>query len=122
MILLHASTFSLMSQTASRCFSPWDYGIKIEPELHFVRHRVVQSLVEGLGTRLDRVLRFKFTTQEVSLAAPIFSNFCVLVVEFDPNEITAELQSHLAASGRATERIENDASADRRKVGLPSTA
>jgi hypothetical protein len=110
MILLHASTFSLMSRTASRCFSPWDSGIKIEPELHFVRHRVVQSLVEGLGTRLDRVLRFKFTTQEVS------------VVEFDPNEITAELQSHLAASGRATGRIENDASADRRKVGLPSTA
>lgn len=66
-ILLHAPLVSLVSQTAIRRRFPWNSRIKkIELELHFIRHRVVQGYVEGWGTRLDWVLRFKFTTEEVA--------------------------------------------------------
>jgi hypothetical protein len=95
-MLLHAPLVSLVSQTASRCFFPWNSRIKIKPELHFIRHRVVQSFVKARRTRLHWVLRFKFTTQEVSLAAPILGDFHIVLVEFDPNKATPQFQSHFS--------------------------
>jgi hypothetical protein len=86
LMLLHAALVSLVSQTASRCCFQWDSRMKIKPELHFIRHRVVQSFVEGLGTRRDWIPCFIFTTEEVSLAAPILSDLHIVLVEFDPNK------------------------------------
>ena len=89
-------------------------------EQNEARHCVVQSLVEGRRTRFDWIPCLIFATQEVSLAAPILGDLHMVLVKFDPDKVASEVQSHFSSSGRATERIENDASADRRKVGFPS--
>lgn len=107
-------------QTASKCCFPRDFRIKIQTVIHFIRYRVVQNFVKGRCTRLHWVLRFKFTTQEVCLAAPILGDLHIVLVEFDPNKVTPEPQSQLAASGRPTEWIENYASTDCWQIGLPS--
>jgi hypothetical protein len=84
-------------QTASRCCFPGDSRIKIEPELHFIRHRVVQGLLEGWCTRLDWIPCFIFTTQDVTLAAPILGDLHIVLVEFDPNKVTPQFQSHFSS-------------------------
>jgi hypothetical protein len=118
--LLHAALVSLVSQTASTHLFPPDSRIKIKPELHFIRHHVIQSFVKARRTRLHWVLRFKFTTQAVSLAASILSDLGMVLVEFDPNKVTPQLECDFAARGRATKWIENYASADRWQVGFPA--
>ena len=119
-MLLHAPLVSLVSQTASRCFFPWNSRIKIKPELQFIRHSVVQSFIEGRRTRLDWIPCFIFTTEEVSLAAPILSDLRMVLVEFDPHIVTSELECDFAAGGRATKWIEHNASTDRWQIGFPS--
>jgi hypothetical protein len=116
----HASLVNPVSQTASTHFFPRDSRIKIKPELHLIRHRVIQGFVKGRCTRLDWIPCFVFTTQEVGLATPILSDLDILFVEFDPNKVTPELECNLSSSGRTTKWIENYASADRWQVGFPA--
>jgi len=99
LVFPHTSAVSLVSETTSRCFFPPDSRIKIKPELYFIRHRVVQSFIEGRRTRLHWIPCFIFTTQEVSLVAPILGDFHIVLVEFDPDEMTPQFQSHFSASG-----------------------
>jgi hypothetical protein len=54
------------------------------------------------------------------LAAPILSNLRIVLVKFDANKMTPELEGDLSASGRAAKWIKNDASTDRWQIGFPS--
>src|SRR5580704_12759086 len=116
----HASLVNPVSQATSRCFFPRDSRIKIQTAIRFIRHRVVQSFVKARRTLLHWVLRFIFGAQEVRLAAPILGDLRIVLVKFDPNKVTPELECDFAATGRATKRIENNSTTDRRKVRFPS--
>src|SRR3984957_509529 len=104
---------------ASKCCVPRNSRIKIEPELHLIRHTVVQGCVEGRRSRLHWVLRFIFTPQELSLMAPILGDLGIVFVKFDPDKITPEFQSDLYGAATTAKWIENYATTDCWQIGFP---
>ena len=53
------------------------------------------------------------------MAAPILSDLSMVLIEFDPNKVTPQLECNLSAGGRATKGIENNAATHCWQIGFP---
>src|ERR1039458_5566246 len=84
--------------------------------IHLVWHPLFHRSDKG---RCAGCSRFLFFINVMSKAATLLSNFCVLRIEFNPNKVTSEFQSHLSGAARAAKGITDDASPDPWSIRLP---